>query len=86
VIRVYHSGDPKHPKTYTCGHVAEAESAVPGWRVDVDGLFNAPSSVCGTVRPQPPVISELLGPGRGDEGRKGVGHSGKHAVKVHHTP
>ena len=38
-ITVYRSGSPDAPVVYTRGQVAEAEQAVPGWRVDVDWVF-----------------------------------------------
>jgi Uma2 family endonuclease len=41
VIRVYRSDRPDTPTTYGRGQVAEAEPAVPGWRVAVDDLFPA---------------------------------------------
>ena len=39
VIHVYRSTDPEHPATYTRGQTAEAEPAVPGWRISVDDIF-----------------------------------------------
>lgn len=39
VIKVYRAADPDHPKIYRRGDVAEAEPAVPGWRISVDDLF-----------------------------------------------
>jgi Uma2 family endonuclease len=39
VIRVYRSTDPDNPTVYRRGEVAEAEPAVPGWRMPVDDLF-----------------------------------------------
>jgi Uma2 family endonuclease len=41
LIHVYRAADPSNPVTYGRGHQAEAEPAVPGWRVDVDGVFGA---------------------------------------------
>lgn len=38
-IHVYRASDPKQPTTYRRGETAEAEPAVPGWRVAVDWLF-----------------------------------------------
>ena len=38
-VKVYRSGDPHHPTVYRRGEVAEAEPAVPGWRIPVDDLF-----------------------------------------------
>ena len=39
-IHVYKATDPNHPITYHRGQVAEAEPAVPGWRVAVDWIFS----------------------------------------------
>ena len=39
VIRVYRSSDPDKPAIYRRGEIAEAEPAVPGWRMAVDELF-----------------------------------------------
>src|SRR6266852_6617146 len=39
-IHVYRASDPGQPTTYSRGQVAEAEPAVPGWRVAVDWLFS----------------------------------------------
>ena len=39
VIRVYRASDPDNPTTYQRGDIAEAEPAVPGWRLAVDDLF-----------------------------------------------
>jgi Uma2 family endonuclease len=39
VIRVYRASDPEHPTIYRRGEIAEAEPAVPGWRLAVDALF-----------------------------------------------
>ena len=39
VIKVYHASDPDHPTIYRRGDIAEAEPAVPGWRMAVDDLF-----------------------------------------------
>jgi Uma2 family endonuclease len=38
-VHVYHASDPSQPTTYRRGQVAEAEPAVPGWRVAVDWIF-----------------------------------------------
>jgi Uma2 family endonuclease len=38
-IRVYRASDPKHPNIYRRGEVAEAEPALPDWRMPVDELF-----------------------------------------------
>jgi len=39
VVRVYRASDPEHPTIYRRGEIAEAEPAVPGWRMAVDDLF-----------------------------------------------
>jgi Uma2 family endonuclease len=39
VVRVYRASDPDRPALYGRGGVAEAEPAVPGWTMAVDGLF-----------------------------------------------
>jgi Uma2 family endonuclease len=39
-IHVYKASDPPQPITYQRGEVAEAEPAVPGWRVSVDWIFS----------------------------------------------
>ena len=39
VIKVYRYTDPETPTIYRRGDIAEAESAVPGWRMPVDELF-----------------------------------------------
>jgi len=39
VIHVHRADDPDHPTTYAHGQEAEAESAVPGWRLAVDAIF-----------------------------------------------
>ncbi len=41
-IHVYRISDLAHPTTYTRGEIAEAEPAVPGWRIDVDEVFGRP--------------------------------------------
>ena len=38
-IHVYRTPDPGRSTTYCRGEVAEAEPAVPGWRVAVDWIF-----------------------------------------------
>lgn len=38
-IRVYHANNPEVPTIYRRGEIAEAEPAVPGWRMPVDELF-----------------------------------------------
>ena len=39
VIKVYRASDPNNPTIYRRGDIAEAESAVPEWRMPVDDLF-----------------------------------------------
>jgi len=39
VIKVYRASDPDYPTVYRRGDSAEAEPAVPGWRMPVDDLF-----------------------------------------------
>ena len=39
VIMVYRASDPDQPTIYRRGQIAEAEPAVPGWRMPVDELF-----------------------------------------------
>jgi len=39
-IHVYKAAAPNQPATYHRGQVAEADPAVPGWRVAVDSIFN----------------------------------------------
>ena len=39
IIRVYRFDKPDHPTLYRRGEIAEAEPAVPGWRMPVDDLF-----------------------------------------------
>jgi len=43
IVRVYRASDPDHPTLYRRGDVADAEPAVPGWRMPVDDLFPPPS-------------------------------------------
>lgn len=38
-IHVYRAADPENPVTYRRGDTAEAEPAVPGWRIPVDWIF-----------------------------------------------
>jgi Uma2 family endonuclease len=40
VVKVYRASDPDNPQIYRRGEVAEAEPAVPGWRMAVDELFD----------------------------------------------
>ena len=39
VVRVYRADDPGHPATFVKGQQADAEPAVPGWRMAVDEIF-----------------------------------------------
>jgi Uma2 family endonuclease len=39
VVRVYRATDPDHPTIYRRGDTAEAEPAVPGWRMVVADIF-----------------------------------------------
>jgi Uma2 family endonuclease len=39
VVRAYRAADPERPTVYRRGEVAEAEPALPGWRMAVDALF-----------------------------------------------
>jgi Uma2 family endonuclease len=39
VVRVYRAGSPDAPTIYRRGETAEAEPAVPGWKMPVDELF-----------------------------------------------
>ena len=39
VIRVYRAADPETPAVFRRGEIADAEPAVPGWRMSVDELF-----------------------------------------------
>lgn len=39
-IHVYRASDPEHPITFRRGDIADAEPAVPGWRVAVDWMFS----------------------------------------------
>jgi len=39
VVNVYRATDPERPTRYRRGEIAEAEPAVPGWRMPVDDLF-----------------------------------------------
>jgi hypothetical protein len=40
VIRVYRADDLETPTVYRRGEIAEAEPAVPGWRIPVDEVFD----------------------------------------------
>ena len=39
VIKAYKASDPEHPVIFRRGEMADAEPAVPGWRMPVDDLF-----------------------------------------------
>lgn len=39
VVKVYRADDPENPTIYRRGEMAEAEPALPGWRIAVDALF-----------------------------------------------
>jgi len=39
VVKVYRASDPDNPTIYRRGDIADAEPAVPGWRMPVDDLF-----------------------------------------------
>ena len=41
VIRSYKATDPDHPMIFRRGEIADAEPAVPGWRMAVDELFGS---------------------------------------------
>jgi Uma2 family endonuclease len=40
VVKVYRASDADRPHIYRRGEIAEAEPAVPGWRMPVDELFD----------------------------------------------
>lgn len=40
IVKVYRASDPDNPRIYRRGETAEAEPAVPGWRMAVDELFD----------------------------------------------
>ncbi|MEO6723859.1 MAG: Uma2 family endonuclease [Blastocatellia bacterium] len=44
VVKVYRESDPENPMIYRRGEMAEAEPAVPGWRMPVDKLFPPPEA------------------------------------------
>ncbi len=44
VVAVYRASDPNNPTFYRRGEMAEAEPAVPGWRMPVDDLFESAQS------------------------------------------
>ncbi len=39
VVRKYQAGKPEDPVVFRRGKIADAEPAVPGWRLGVDDLF-----------------------------------------------
>jgi len=39
VIKSYKASAPEHPVIFRCGETADAEPAVPGWRMPVNDLF-----------------------------------------------
>jgi Uma2 family endonuclease len=39
VVRAYRPGDPENPRMFRRGEIADAEPAVPGWRMPMDDLF-----------------------------------------------
>ena len=39
VIKSYRASDPEHPVIFRRGDIADAEPAVPGWRMPVNDLF-----------------------------------------------
>jgi Uma2 family endonuclease len=39
VVRVYRAANPEHPTVYRAGDIAEAEPAVPGWRMPVEEIL-----------------------------------------------
>ena len=39
VIKSYHENNPDKPILFRCGEIADAEPALPGWRLSVDNLF-----------------------------------------------
>jgi Uma2 family endonuclease len=43
VVKVYRATDPENPTVYRRGELAEAEPAVPGWKMSVDDLFERDS-------------------------------------------
>ncbi|MBA3438856.1 MAG: Uma2 family endonuclease, partial [Pyrinomonadaceae bacterium] len=45
VVKAYHADDPDHPKIVIRGDIADAEPAVPGWRMPVDDLFSEGESL-----------------------------------------
>jgi Uma2 family endonuclease len=43
-IRIYRAETPDSPEIRVRGELADAESAVPGWRISVDWIFNFPDA------------------------------------------
>jgi Uma2 family endonuclease len=41
VIKVYKASDPEHPVIFRRGEIADAEPAVPGWRMPINDLFES---------------------------------------------
>ena len=41
VVMSYRAADPRTPIVYRTGDTADAEPAVPGWRIAVDEIFSA---------------------------------------------
>jgi Uma2 family endonuclease len=39
IVRVYRATNPTQPTVFVRGQIADAEPAVPGWRVPVDEIF-----------------------------------------------
>jgi len=39
VVRKYSAADPEHPVVFRQDQIADAEPAVPGWKMKVDDLF-----------------------------------------------
>jgi Uma2 family endonuclease len=39
VLKSYRASDPEHPVIFRCGETADAEPAVPGWRMPANNLF-----------------------------------------------
>ena len=39
VVKSYHASDPENPVIFRRGEIADAEPAVPGWRMAVEELF-----------------------------------------------
>ena len=45
VVRVYRASKPKNPTIYRRGDIAEAEPAVPGWKMAANDLFEENGSL-----------------------------------------